>query len=128
MRLAVAIYVKNRVLRSWDSSSEGDEEHLRADELRHAPRKPPIPTSDRIALKHRVVALVARFASSSGRRTSDPVARQVRATFAKIVDSDFPREWPSLAGDVVSLLSSQDDLAQVETGLLAAVYIFRRFR
>ena len=117
VRLAAAIYLKNRVFSSWQAPI-----------LTGAPTNKispytPIAESDRQALKGSILPLVAEL---SGSPDAHAIKLQMAATLSKLIDYDHPGKWQGIIGEVENLLSGNE--GQVEAGLRAAVDIMRSFR
>jgi hypothetical protein len=67
--------------------------------------------------------LLALLASLAGDKS---IKGQVGAVVGKVVDADFPDDWPGLVEEVQNYLKG--DEGQLEAGLVASVEIFRTFR
>ncbi|KAI5474959.1 hypothetical protein MNV49_002143 [Pseudohyphozyma bogoriensis] len=114
VRLASSIYLKNRITSSWripTSSSSTPSKYVA------------IPASDRQALKTNLLPLLSALC---GDESSKAVKLQIGAVLGKVVDNDFPAEWPGLVDEVKQCLSGNE--GSVEAGLLATVEILRGFR
>ncbi|KAM0754334.1 ARM repeat-containing protein [Meredithblackwellia eburnea MCA 4105] len=119
VRLAAAIYIKNRVNSSWrDAPPPSVLATLSA-----SSRYIDIPPSDRQALKTNILPLLAALAKDA---SGGAIKLQIAAVLGKVVDADFPEDWPGLVGEVASLLSSGE--GEIEAGLRATVEILRTFR
>jgi hypothetical protein len=118
VRLAAAIYLKNRVKSSWRAP---------APPSAFSTAKPqpytPIPPSDRQSLKTNILPLLAALASDPA---SEKVKAQVAEVLGKVVDADYPDDWPGLMDEIVVLLGGAE--GQVEAGLRATVNVFSSLR
>lgn len=114
VRLAAAIYLKNRITSSWRITAA------------HAETKAPytaIPPSDRQSIKTNILPLLAAVAADG----ETGIQQQIEATLAKVIECDFPNDWPTLIDEIVILLDSGNE-GQVEAGLRATCEIERGFR
>ena len=114
VRLAAAIYLKNRITSSWRISAA------------HAETQAPftaIPPSDRQSIKTNILPLLAAVAADG----ETGIQQQIEATLAKVIECDFPNDWPTLIDEIVLLLDSGNE-GQVEAGLRATCEIERGFR
>ena len=119
VRLAASIYLKNRVKSSWRAP-------LPPSAYAASVKPPPytaIPPSDRQSLKTNLLPLLAALAGDAG---SNAVKAQVAEALGKIVDIDFPNEWPGLTDEIMTLLGGNE--GQVEAGLRATVNVFSSLR
>ncbi|KAG8935091.1 hypothetical protein FRC03_002380 [Tulasnella sp. 419] len=109
VRQACAVYLKNRVQKSYQiTSSDGKSDQA------------PIPPSDRVAIKQSILPLLVAAPSRA-------IRVQLAACVKSLVASDFPEEWPELLDTVVGLISS-DDLATVYGGLVVNLEIIKAFK
>lgn len=117
VRLSAAIYLKNRASTSWRVRLPSVDGNLPASGY------VAIPPSDRQALKTNILPLLAAL-------TTDPASVKVKAQIAtvlsKIVDVDYPTDWPGLVDETAGLLSQGE--GAIEAGLQASVEILRWFR
>lgn len=119
VRLAAAIYLKNRVNTSWRAPSPPSP-HT------HYVRTTPytaIPPSDRLALKLNILPLLAALAQDP---TGVPVKQQMEVVLAKVIEADYPENWPGLGDEVMALLSKGE--GEVDAGLRAIVLVIRNLR
>lgn len=116
VRLAGAIYLKNRINTSWRTPTSHSPQHLSKGYV-------PIPPSDRQSLKTNILPLLAALAADAD---SQAVKAQVGAVLSKVVDNDYPDNWPGLMDEIVVLLGGGE--GQVEAGLRAAVEVFSCLR
>lgn len=107
IRQACAVWLKNRVERSWliDSTK---------------PDTSPVPPSDRAALKSGLLQLLVSA-------TSRPLRVQLAHVLRSIISRDFPAEWPGYVEQVVALLSSSKP-QEVYAGLVGTVEPIKAFR
>lgn len=119
VRLAAAIYLKNRVKSSWRAPLPPS---AYAASVKPPPYTP-IPPSDRQSLKTNVLPLLAALA---GDQASARVKEQVGEVLAKVVEVDYPEEWPGLVEEIGALLAGNE--GQVEAGLRATVDVFSSLR
>ena len=117
VRLAAAIYVKNRITSSWRIPASPAHAELKA--LPYTP----IPPSDRQALKTNLLPLLAAVAADG----ETGIQQQIEASLSKVIECDFPNDWPTLIDEIVILLDSGNE-GQVEAGLRATCEIERGFR
>lgn len=66
------------------------------------------------------------LAALAGDAGSNAVKAQVAEALGKIVDIDFPNEWPGLTDEIMTLLGGNE--GQVEAGLRATVNVFSSLR
>lgn len=118
VRLAAAIYLKNRVISSWRAPTNS----AYAAPIKAVPFSP-IPPSDRQALKINLLPLLAALASDS---TGVQVKLQVAVVMTRVIEADYPTDWPGLGEEVLACLNGGE--GQVEAGLRAAVSIIRIIR
>lgn len=83
----------------------------------------PIPPSDRQSLKQNILPLLAALSADAD---SAAVKAQVAAVLSKVVDNDYPDNWPGLMEEIVVLLGGSE--GQVEAGLRATVEVFSCLR
>lgn len=122
VRLAAAIYLKNRIQSSWRIPLNPSELH--APPTTKATPYTAIPPSDRQALKSNILPLLAALAKDEA---SAAVKLQVTAVLAKIVDCDYTKgDWPGLVEEAGALLGGGE--GEIEAGLRATVEILRGFR
>lgn len=119
VRLAAAIYLKNRISSSWRPPPPASVLATLSPTARYTA----IPPSDRQALKTNILPLLAQLASDP---TSNAVKLQIAAVLGKVIDADFPDDWPGLVAEVGALLSAGE--GEVEAGLRATVEVLRTFR
>ena len=116
VRLAASIYLKNRITSSWRVPTSTTPSHL-------GKGYTPIPPSDRQALKTNILPLLAALAADA---ESAQVKAQVAAVLSKVVDNDYPDNWPGLMDETMVLLGGSE--GQIEAGLRATVEVFSCLR
>lgn len=116
VRLAGSIYLKNRITNSWRAPTSNLPQHLSKNYV-------PIPPSDRQSLKTNILPLLAALSADP---QSAAVKAQVAAVLSKVVDNDYPDNWPGLMDEIVVLLGGGE--GQIEAGLRATVEVFSCLR
>jgi hypothetical protein len=116
VRLAAAIYLKNRISSSWRVPTSQTPSHLGKNYVA-------IPPSDRQSLKTNILPLLAALSADA---ESTQVKAQVAAVLSKVVDNDYPDNWPGLMDEIVVLLGGGE--GQIEAGLRATVEVFSCLR
>ncbi|GAA5866795.1 hypothetical protein JCM3774_001803 [Rhodotorula dairenensis] len=147
VRLAAAIYLKNRIRSSWRTSAAGRDP---AALLQHPPSAAAssssstspyvaIPPSDRQSLKTNLIPLYAALAADAVEHSAK-VKEQVGEALAKVIECDFPAEWPGLVEEIQVMLrrsaepasssssSSNGDGGNLEAGLRATAEVFNTMR
>ncbi|GAA6037955.1 hypothetical protein JCM8097_009507 [Rhodosporidiobolus ruineniae] len=125
VRLAAAIYLKNRLRSSWKAPLPPSV-HANPSTVAAAQRASTyvaIPPSDRQSVKTNLLPLYAALAADP---ESAKVKEQVGEGLSKVVECDFPENWPGLVDEVKLLLGG--DEGQVEAGLRASMEIFNSLR
>ncbi|KAL8868435.1 MAG: hypothetical protein Q9174_004994, partial [Haloplaca sp. 1 TL-2023] len=105
IRLATAIYVKNRVSRGWTG-----EEHSQHKQISPA---------EKIDLRNRLVPILASSPSQ--------VRAQLIPTLQKILQNDFPTQWPNFV-DITMQLLNAGDANSVFAGLHCLLALSRIYR
>ncbi|GAA5884573.1 hypothetical protein JCM6882_005303 [Rhodosporidiobolus microsporus] len=125
VRLAAAIYLKNRLRSSWKTPLPHSQYASPAvvAAVQKSSSFVPIPPSDRQSVKTNLLPLYAALASDP---ESAKVKEQVGEGLCKVVECDFPEEWPGLVDEVKVLLAGNE--GQVEAGLRATMEIFNSLR
>lgn len=82
-----------------------------------------IPTSDRQSVKTNLLPFYATLASDPA---SAKAKEQVGEALRKVVESDFPDNWPGLVDEIKVMLGG--DEGQVEAGLRASMAVFSSMR
>lgn len=140
-RLAAAVYLKNRVARSWSSSSSKNSTSdavdsssitngatLLSSSASAAPpssssantNQPKILESDRLALKQNLLPVLIAVQQRS-------IKVQLKTCLSTIISEDFPEKWPGLLESVLQLVQSGQQ-EHIEGGLLALVEILKCYR
>lgn len=112
VRMAAAIYLKNRLRRTWDTTDAG----------KHAPAAGgprPIPDADRQPLKS---LLIPTLVSTSGQ-----LQTHVASALNTVIRADFPKNWPDLMDSVGALVNSNTP-QEVYGGIRALLEIVRIYR
>lgn len=108
VRLACAVFLKNRVRRSYvieDEQKEGDNV---------------ISPSDRVAIQRYILPLLV---SAPTRTIRIPLAETLRF----VISHDYPEKWPALLNDIKTLLQSSQ-VKEVVAGCTAVLEIVKVFR
>lgn len=152
VRLAGAIYLKNRIMSSWRIQSASQRELLNttspdagAEALLATTRKivyTPIPLADRQSLKTNILPLIsalstAEQAEQAAAETPGPplgasagngiVKSQMALILGKMIEVDFPHEWPTLVEEI-SVCLVNGDQGLLEAGLRGALQVLRGFK
>ncbi|GAA5868690.1 hypothetical protein JCM8547_003784 [Rhodosporidiobolus lusitaniae] len=125
VRLAAAIYLKNRLRSSW-KAPHAPSQHASPAAVAAAQRASsyvPIPPSDHQSVKTNLLSLYAALASDA---ESAKVKEQIGEGLSKVVECDFPENWPGLVDEVKAMLAGNE--GQVEAGLRATMEIFNSLR
>ena len=101
-----AVYLKNRVNRGWATGED-------------TPLQIPIPAEEKGPFRERLLPILAS--------SSSPVRAQLVPILQKILQSDFPADWPDFMATTLRLLSTQDS-SSVYTGLQCMLAICRTYR
>ena len=124
VRHAVAIYVKNRVGRSWrlspsaSGTSTPSTSTFSADPDKRS-LAVAIPATDRQSLKQNLLSVLVA--------APGPIKVQMTQTLSVVVHDDFPDQWPGLLESTLAIVrAAQPD--QMEGGLLALLEILRNYR
>ncbi|GAA6019455.1 hypothetical protein JCM10207_001394 [Rhodosporidiobolus poonsookiae] len=125
VRLAAAIYLKNRLKSSWKAPLKPSQYASPAviEQQQRASAYVPIPSADRQSVKTNLLPLYAALASDP---EGAKVKEQVGEGLSKVVECDFPEDWPGLVDEVKVLLGGNE--GQVEAGLRATMEIFNSLR
>ncbi|GAA5932308.1 uncharacterized protein JCM15063_001186 [Sporobolomyces koalae] len=125
VRLAAAIYLKNRLASSWKNPLNPSSNASPA-AIATAQRSSTfvaIPASDRQSVKTNLIPLYAALASDPA---SAKAKEQVGEALRKVVECDFPDNWPGLVDEIKVMLAG--DEGQVEAGLRASMAVFSSMR
>ncbi|RVD85252.1 uncharacterized protein DFL_003578 [Arthrobotrys flagrans] len=106
IRLSAVLYLKNKVLRSWEPSA--------------ADVKPsPIPEDEKPAFRERLIPTLTR--------SNPKIRHQMLPLMGKILHYDFPERWPSYMHSTIALLQA-NDASSVFSGLQCLLAICRVYR
>ncbi|KAK2738365.1 hypothetical protein FQN55_000573 [Onygenales sp. PD_40] len=106
VRLSTVVYLKNKVVRGWAPAEENSIHK-------------PIPDGDRPGFRSRIVPLLA---------SSPPTVRsQLAPILSKILQYDFPAQWPDFMDITLQLLNG-NDAGSVFAGLQCLLAICRVYR
>lgn len=144
IRLAASIYLKNRISSSWRITPLPESEAAVAaldtniiPAIEAAKKSNPIPLSDRQSLKTNILPLIAALSNAetstysvevkaSASESNQPIKLQMAMILGKMLDVDFPDDWPGLVDEISTLIRGND--GEVEAGLRATVEIMRGFK
>ncbi|GAA5946962.1 hypothetical protein JCM3765_002093 [Sporobolomyces pararoseus] len=125
VRLAAAIYFKNRITSSWKNplnpSSNASPAAIAT--AQKSSTFVAIPASDRQSVKSNLLPLYATLASDAA---SAKAKEQVGEALRKVVECDFPEDWPGLVDEIKVMLNGNE--GQVEAGLRASMAVFGSMR
>ncbi|KWU42562.1 ARM repeat-containing protein [Rhodotorula sp. JG-1b] len=134
VRLAAAIYLKNRIRSSWKplpSDPSSSSSLLQPPTRTTQQPSVPIPPSDRQSLKTNLIPLYAALSADSV-ENSAKVKEQVGEALAKVIECEFPHEWPGLVQEIQGMLGATyqpgDGNGNVEAGLRATAEVFNTMR
>lgn len=132
VRLAAAIYLKNRIRSSWKPLPSDPSSSLLQPATRTTSQPSvPIPPSDRQSLKTNLIPLYAALSADSV-ENSAKVKEQVGEALAKVIECEFPHEWPGLVQEIQGMLGATyqpgDGNGNVEAGLRATAEVFNTMR
>ncbi|GAA5899248.1 hypothetical protein JCM8208_001596 [Rhodotorula glutinis] len=125
VRLATAIYLKNRIKSSWRQPLEPSVYASPASvaAAQKASTFVKIPPADRQSVKSNLIPLYAALAADPD---GAKVKEQVGEALSRVIECDFPEHWPSLVDEVKAMLAG--DEGQVEAGLRASTEVFNSLR
>ncbi|KAL8963316.1 MAG: hypothetical protein Q9193_000399 [Seirophora villosa] len=106
IRLSTVVYLKNRVSRAWTAGAE------------HQQHKPIAP-DERVDLRNRILPILASSPSQ--------IRAQLIPVLQKILQHDFPAEWPNFM-DITMQLLNAGDANSVFAGLHCIFAICRIYR
>ncbi|TKA51096.1 hypothetical protein B0A53_05882 [Rhodotorula sp. CCFEE 5036] len=133
VRLAAAIYLKNRIRSSWKPLPSDPSSSSLLQPATRTTSQPsvPIPPSDRQSLKTNLIPLYAALSADSV-ENSAKVKEQVGEALAKVIECEFPHEWPNLIQEIQGMLGTSyqagDGNGNVEAGLRATAEVFNTMR
>ncbi|TVY65558.1 putative importin, partial [Lachnellula suecica] len=106
VRLSTVVYLKNRVTRGWAPHED-------------SPQNKPISADEKQRFRDRLLPALA---------SSPPqIRQQLVPVLQKILQYDFPEEWPTIVDTTVQLLN-QNDATSIFAGLQCLLAICRVFR
>ncbi|BGP23398.1 nonsense-mediated mRNA decay protein [Rhodotorula toruloides] len=125
VRLAAAIYFKNRIRSSWRSPLEPSPfaSPAAVAAAQKASIFVAIPASDRQSVKSSLIPLYAALAADP---SSSKVKEQIGEVLSKVIECDFPAEWPGLVDEVKTMLAGNE--GQIEAGLRVAMEVLNCLR
>lgn len=106
VQLSAGVYLKNRINRGWSSAEEG-------------PLRNPIPDNEKPAFRERLIPILASAPAN--------VRAQLVPLLQKILQHDFPEQWPGFLDLTLRLLST-NDANSVYAGLQCLQAICRTYR
>ncbi|KAL8994736.1 MAG: hypothetical protein Q9169_005375 [Polycauliona sp. 2 TL-2023] len=106
IRLSTAVYLKNRVARAWTA---GEDHQLHK----------PIANDEKADLRNRLLPILASAPSQ--------IRSQLIPTLQKVLQTDFPTQWPNFLDITMQLLNS-GDADQIFAGLHCMLAICRIYR
>ena len=115
VRQAAAVYLKNRVARSWTGPSKlpGNPDGASTSTV-------PVAESDRQALKDNILHVLVNTPQQN-------VKVQLKTCLATMTCDDFPEKWPGLMESVMAMIQSGQE-NQMEGGLLALIEVLKIYR
>lgn len=125
VRLATAIYLKNRIKSSWRQPLEPSiyASPATVAAAQKASTFVKIPPTDRQSVKSNLIPLYAALAADPD---GAKVKEQVGEALSRVIECDFPEQWPSLVDEIKVMLAG--DEGQVEAGLRATMEVFNSMR
>ncbi|KAJ6262836.1 hypothetical protein Dda_1393 [Drechslerella dactyloides] len=105
IRLSAVLYLKNKVLRSWEPAIDT--------------KIAPIPENEKPAFRDRLIPTLTR--------SNNKVRQQMLPMMGKILHYDFPDKWPTYMHNTISLLQA-NDASSVFSGLQCLLAICRVYR
>ncbi|KAH3684851.1 hypothetical protein WICPIJ_004204 [Wickerhamomyces pijperi] len=109
VKVAAALFFKNRTVRYW-TSYEDDTEEVKSKV---------IDSDEKPIIRERLLdALI---------KTNDKLRKQLIPVLTTVINSDYPKEWPNLLETALNLLYTQN-LDSAYTGLLCIAKITQSFR
>lgn len=112
IRQAAAVYLKNRILRSWTSGDIDPGKGNSSHEI--------IFNSDRITLQQNILHVLVSVPQQN-------VKVQLKTCLATMTGNDFLEKWPELLNTVITYIQS-GDYHHIEGGLLALIEILKVWR
>ncbi|CAZ80144.1 unnamed protein product [Tuber melanosporum] len=106
VRLSAVLYLKNKVVRSWEFNED-------------FPKNPQIPEREKAGFRDRLVPTLASSAPQ--------VRQQLMPLIGKVLHFDFPEKWPGYMDITLQLLGS-GDIASVFAGVQCLLSLCRVYR
>ncbi|KAF3927635.1 Importin-7 [Arthrobotrys entomopaga] len=106
IRLSAVLYLKNKVLRSWEPATDS--------------KSSPIPEAERAEFRERLIPTLST-------QSAPKVRQQMLPMMGKILHYDFPHNWPSYMDSTIGLLKA-NDASSVFSGLQCLLAICRVYR
>lgn len=106
VRLSAVLYLKNKVIRSWEFNEE-------------FPKNVPISEDEKAAFRERLVPTLASATS--------PIRQQLMPLIGKVLHYDFPKKWPGYMDITLQLLGS-NDIQSVFAGVQCLLSLCRVYR
>lgn len=103
VRQSAAVYLKNKVARSWDNPSATDQ----------------IDDNEKSHFRERILPAIIS--------SEPPIRSQLMSVLAKILSHDFPTRWPAFLDITIQLLQS-DDINYLYAGVCCLLEITRVYR
>lgn len=131
VRQAAAVYLKNRISRSWSAPYQG-EGHLASSSgststsgtptsSTHSPTNViPLAESDKITIKQNILRVLVETPAQN-------VKVQLKTCLGTIIAEDFPEKWDELMHQTISCIQSGHE-NHIEGGLLALIEILKIYR
>ncbi|EWC44212.1 hypothetical protein DRE_06957 [Drechslerella stenobrocha 248] len=105
IRLSAVLYLKNKVLRSWEPAIDT--------------KVAPIPESEKPAFREQLIPTLTR--------SNNKIRQQMLPMMGKILHYDFPEKWPTYMDSTIALLQA-NDVSAVFSGLQCLLAICRVYR
>ncbi|KAL7276738.1 Nonsense-mediated mRNA decay protein 5 [Rhizina undulata] len=106
VRLSAVLYLKNKVIRSWEYNEE-------------FPKIPAISEEEKVSFRDRLVPTLASAPT--------PVRQQLLPLIGKVLHYDFPEKWPGYMDITLQLLNS-NDIQSVFAGVQCLLSLCRVYR
>lgn len=116
VRQAAAVYLKNRIARSWSGPRSIDNVEPSSSSTSGVP----IAESDRQALKNNILHVLVDVPQQN-------VKVQLKTCLSTMTGEDFPEKWPGLIESVMSMIQSGQE-NQIEGGLLTLIEVLKVYR
>lgn len=131
VRQAAAVYLKNRISRSWTApypgegsttiNGAGSSTSGTPTGATHSPTNiVPLAEADKITIKQNILRVLVETPAQN-------VKVQLKTCLGTIIAEDFPEKWEELMHQTVSCIQSGDE-NHIEGGLLALIEILKIYR